>query len=68
MNKSNQIKSNNLDKETLGWGMTFLHELYHTGPGGSLIDTDALYGTGGVVDAMNVIRKELNAQGKNFGQ
>ena len=60
--------TNNLDKETLGWGMTFLHELYHTGPGGSLIDTDALYGTGGVVDAMNVIRKELNAQGKNFGQ
>ena len=63
-----QIKSNNLDKETLGWGMTFLHELYHTGPGGSLIDTAALYGTGGVVDAMNVIRKELNAQGKNFGR
>ena len=60
--------TNNLDKETLGWGMTFLHELYHTGPGGSLIDPDALYGTGGVVDAMNVIRKELNAQGKNFGQ
>lgn len=60
--------TNNLDKETLGWGMTFLHELYHTGPSGSLIDTDALYGTGGVVDAMNVIRKELNAQGKNFGQ
>ena len=48
--------------------MTFLHELYHTGPVGSLIDPDALYGTGGVVDAMNVIRKELNAQGKNFGQ
>ena len=60
--------TNNLDKETLGWGMTFIHELYHTGPGGSLIDTAALYGTGGVVDAMNVIRKELNAQGKNFGQ
>ena len=60
--------TNNLDKETLGWGMTFLHELYHTGPVGSLIDPDALYGTGGVVDAMNVIRKELNAQGKNFGQ
>ena len=58
--------TNNLDKETLGWGMTFLHELYHTGPGGSLIDTDALYGTGVVVDAMNVIRKELNAQGKKL--
>ena len=58
----------NLNPATLGWGMTLLHELHHTGPGGSMIDTDELFGTGNVVDAMNVIRQELNMQWKNFGQ
>ncbi len=48
--------------------MTLLHELHHTGPGGSMVDTDELYGTGDVVNAMNVIRQELNMQWKNFGQ
>ncbi len=58
----------NLNPATLGWGMTLLHELHHTGPGGSMIDTDELFGTGNVVGAMNVIRQELNMQWKNFGQ
>ena len=58
----------NLNTATLGWGMTLLHELHHTGPGGSMVDTDELYGTGDVVNAMNVIRQELNMQWKNFGQ
>ena len=62
--------SHNLDPRTLGWGMTFLHELYHTGPGGSLKDVAIdLDGTGDVVDRMNVIRKELNDNNNNrFGQ
>ena len=62
--------TNNLDKRTLGWGMTFLHEMHHTGPGGSLLDTaaDQLIGTGDVVDRMNIFRAELNAFGYNFGQ
>ena len=61
--------THNLDPRTLGWGMTFLHELYHTGPGGSLKDAINLYGTGDVVDRMNVIRKELNENNNNrFGQ
>ena len=62
------VNANNLDKETMGWGMTLLHELYHTASGGSLKDTNELYGTGDVVDKMNVIRAELNKQGRNFGQ
>lgn len=49
--------------------MTFLHELYHTGPGGSFRDAINLYDTGDVVDRMNVIRKELNENNNNrFGQ
>ena len=61
--------THNLDPRTLGWGMTFLHELYHTEPGGSLKDAINLYGTGDVVDRMNVIRKELNENNNNrFGQ
>ena len=61
--------THNLDPRTLGWGMTFLHELYHTGPGGSLKDAINPYDTGDVVDRMNVIRKELNENNNNrFGQ
>lgn len=66
---NNFIKnSHNLDSRTLGWGMVFLHELYHTGAGGSLSDVSDNYGTGSVVDNMNIIREELNATGLNFGQ
>jgi hypothetical protein len=57
----------NLDNRTLGWGMTFLHESYHTTLGGNLRDVIGV-GTGNVVDNMNIIRAELNAQGGNFGQ
>lgn len=46
--------------------MTFLHESFHTNIGGNL--TDDVWGTGDVVDRMNVIRNELNQQGHNFGQ
>jgi RHS repeat-associated protein len=61
----------NVDSRTLGWGMTFLHESYHTTLGGGLFDpsdnTDFLT-VGPVVERMNIIRAELNAQGGNYGQ
>ena len=53
----------NLDNETLGWGMTFLHESFHTVSGGNLKDNDPK----GTVYMMNVIRQELNGMGGNFG-
>ena len=58
--------TNNLDKRTLGWGMTFLHEMHHTKTGGNLRDSNV--GTGDVVDSMNRFREELNSLGYNFGQ
>ena len=60
--------TNNLDNRTLGWGMTFLHEMHHTRPGGYFLDPQEGFGTGEVVNRMNVFRAELNAQGYNFGQ
>jgi RHS repeat-associated protein len=51
--------------KTLGFGMTFLHEMYHTSLGGSLPDGEGEYVTGPTVDEMNIIRKEL---GSNWGQ
>lgn len=60
--------TNNLDNRTLGWGMTFLHEMHHTRPGGYFRDPQEGFGTGEVVNRMNVFRAELNAQGYNFGQ
>lgn len=47
-----------LNKETMGYGMVFLHEFLHTGLGGSFSDRD-------VVPKMNVIRSQL---GTDFGQ
>ena len=58
--------SKNVDSRTLGFGMTFLHESFHTNASGNLKDDPM--GTGDVVDKMNVIRNELNQQGHNFGQ
>jgi len=55
-----------LDNTTLGWGMTFMHEINHTNVGGGL--PDAPYNPGPVVTIMNTIRSELNAQGGNYGQ
>ena len=57
-----------VDGNTLGFGMTFLHELHHSPVGGNLPDEIFNYGTGPVVDRMNQIRSELNNQGFNYGQ
>jgi RHS repeat-associated protein len=61
-----------LDPRTLGFGLTFLHELNHTSlgalyHGSSSILTDPKSGTatGPVVDHINAIRREL---GPSFGQ
>jgi RHS repeat-associated protein len=56
----------NVDNRTLGWGMSFLHESYHTTIGGGLVDSP--YNPGPVVTNMNMIRSELNALGDNYGQ
>ena len=56
----------NVDSKTLGFGMTFLHESFHTEMGGNL--SDDFIGTGEVVDIMNQIRKELNQIGYNYGK
>lgn len=50
---------------TLGFGMTFLHELHHTQVGGGLKDTPGILGP--VVDRMNIIRSELYVLGGNYG-
>ena len=51
---SNMVKGAvGVDGNTLGFGMTFLQELFGTGP---------------VVDNMNIIRNELNKQGFNYGE
>ncbi len=57
-----------VDGNTLGFGMTFLHELHHTTIGGDYRDTKEDFGTGPVVDSMNKIRRELNKQGFNYGE
>ncbi|MDB9837145.1 hypothetical protein OAC51_09650, partial [Flavobacteriaceae bacterium] len=67
----NQIESfmngaRNLNSETLGYGMTFLHEMHHSALGlGVGDDRSRLGSTGGVVDRLNVIRSEL---GSDYGQ
>ena len=66
---SNMVKSAvGVDGNTLGFGMTFLHELHHTTIGGDYHDSTELFGTGPVVDNMNIIRNELNKQGFNYGE
>uniref|UniRef100_UPI00291C5567 RHS repeat domain-containing protein n=1 Tax=Bacteroides bouchesdurhonensis TaxID=1841855 RepID=UPI00291C5567 len=55
-----------LDNKTLGWGMTFMHELHHTQVGGGLRDIPG--NPGPVVSQMNIIRSELNTLGGNYGQ
>ena len=57
--------STGVDNRTLGYGMTFMHELHHTQVGGGLKDTPGVLGP--VVDKMNIIRSELNASGENYG-
>ena len=58
----------NVDCRTLGFGMTFLHESFHTVVGGALKDSRFFYSRGEVVNNMNIIREELNIKGFNFGQ
>lgn len=58
--------SKDINSKTLGYGMTFMHEIQHTTLGGSHKDDKTAFGkTGPVVDKMNKIRGEL---GSDFGQ
>ena len=50
--------SDNLNEMTLGWGMTFMHELLHIIKG--VKDNEELGQTGVIVDEMNKIRRELS--------
>jgi len=45
--------SNNVSNLTLGLGMVFLHESFHTEAGGGLHDDGSPFCTGSVVDKMN---------------
>jgi hypothetical protein len=56
-----------MDSRTLGWGMTFMHELLHTKVGGGYKDSDIPWQTGTVVDTMNKIRSESNEKGGDYG-
>jgi uncharacterized protein RhaS with RHS repeats len=61
---------NGLNNKTLGYGMTFLHELHNTGLGGSLEDppkTD-IYSTGAAVDNVNKYRQELDQNSYNHSK
>jgi len=54
--------SSGLNSTTLGWGMTFMHELSHTPVGGGLHDPKAgspIGATGAVVNNMNTILSQL---------
>ncbi|MDO6812238.1 DUF6443 domain-containing protein [Tenacibaculum soleae] len=56
----------NMNKTSLGFGMTFLHEMQHSAFGLGVGDDKSAFGrTGKVVDRMNTIRKEL---GSSYGQ
>lgn len=57
--------ANNIDSRTLGWGMTFLHELTHTNLGGNYKDIGN--NERNTIDLMNSIRCEINDLGYNFG-
>ena len=58
--------SGGLDSRTLGYGMTFMHEMLHSNVGLGASDDKSRFGaTGPVVDKMNIIRSQL---GPSFGQ
>jgi RHS repeat-associated protein len=57
--------SGNLNSKTLGFGMTFLHELGHTDFAGNKSDYSSDGGTGPNVNQMNKIRKELDGNSTN---
>ena len=54
-----------VDSRTLGYGMVFLHESFHTSIGGALKDDNS---SESVINKMNIIRQELNDAGYNFGK
>ena len=55
-----------MDKRTWGWGFAFLHELFHTKPGGGLTDGGKPETEPGPVERiLNEIRRQL---GPEFGQ
>ncbi len=61
--------SRNVDSRTMGWGMTFMHEICHSVVGGSMSDHRPVgSSTGEVVNRMNIIRQQLNNKGGNYGQ
>lgn len=57
--------SGNLNSKTLGFGMTFLHELGHTDFAGDKSDYSSSGGNGPNVNQMNKIRKELDGNSVN---
>ncbi len=59
--------SANLNSATMGWGMTFMHEMLHSNVGLAQSDPNPpIFGqTGPVVDMMNTVRGELGA---DYGQ
>ncbi len=63
--------ANNVNNNTLGYGMTFLHEMHHSALGLGVGDDNSKIGaTGGVVDRMNIIRSQLSSQSftQSYGQ
>jgi RHS repeat-associated protein len=57
-----------LDEHTLGWGMVFLHETFHTKLGGSKTDPKISGIVGDIEKEMNTIRDELSkSYQSNFG-
>src|SRR5690606_15434356 len=58
--------SEGLNPKTMGFGMTFMHELFHTPVGGNLSDPSADSSSmGETVTRVNTIRKELDANPLN---
>lgn len=51
--------ANNVNENTMGWGITFFHEAYHTMMGGNLDDTKYKGSIGDVEKSINLIRGEL---------
>ncbi len=49
----------------MGFGLTFLHELFHTPIGGNLLDTYDVSSMGETVRKVNIIRRELDTNPLN---
>jgi hypothetical protein len=63
-------KTVGVDKSTMGYGMTLMHEVSHNKSVGNGLHDNFTENNprGDNVDFMNKIRSELNSQGKNYGQ